>query len=239
MRCEEARLLLQAELDNELDAGRSADLAMHAGDCGDCARLRQELAALSRQVKAAPYHAAPERLRAKLEAKLAPPAAKARWRWREIGTAAGFALAACLALFVLLPRGSDELTAQLVAGHLRSLQAEHLLDVRSSDQHQVKPWFLGRLDYAPPVEEVPGFPLEGGRLDYIGGRPVAALVYRSGHHVINLYVFSDQAAAGARVAQRDGFNLRRWQEGGMVFWAVSDANPDALAAFERAWRAAR
>jgi anti-sigma factor RsiW len=103
----------------------------------------------------------------------------------------------------------------------------------------VKPWFLGRLDYAPPVKEVAGYPLEGGRLDHVAGHAVAALVYRSGQHVINLYVFPGEAMAGPRAAEQDGFNLRRWQEDGMAFWAVSDANPETLAAFERAWRATR
>jgi anti-sigma factor RsiW len=232
MQCEEARLLLQAELDGELDAAGAAPLAAHVQGCAACARERQEMAALSRRLRALPRYAAPAALRAGL--------GQPWWRRRAAtvaaGFAPGFALAAGLAL-AFMPRGED-LSGQLVQGHLRALQANHLLDIAATDQHQVKPWFLGKLDYAPPVREPQGFPLLGGRLDYLGGQAVAALVYRSAEHSINLYVLPEAAAdAGVLIGQRNGFNLRRWRAGGMVLWAVSDVSADGLAAFERAWRA--
>lgn len=232
LRCEEARLLLQAELDGELDAAGAAPLAAHVAGCAACARERAALAALSLRLRALPRHAAP----ARLQAGLRQPWWRGRLGMAAAGFAPGFALAAGLAL-ALLPRGQD-MGAELVQGHLRALQAQHLLDVAASDQHQVKPWFLGKLGYAPPVREPRGFPLLGGRLDYLGGRPVAALVYRSGEHGINLYVLPEAAAAGAATGRRDGFNLRRWQAEGMVFWAVSDLSAEGLAAFEQAWRVA-
>jgi anti-sigma factor RsiW len=232
MQCDEARLLLQAELDGELDAAGAAPLAAHVQGCADCARERQEMASLSRRLRALPRHAAPAGLRAGLR----PPWWQRRAATLAAGFAPGFALAAGLAL-ALLPRRED-LSAQLVQGHLRALQATHLLDVAASDQHQVKPWFLGKLGYAPPVREPQGFPLLGGRLDYLAGRAVAALVYRSGEHSINLYVLPEAAAAGVSTGRRDGFNLRRWGAEGMVLWAVSDLSAEGLVAFERAWRAA-
>jgi anti-sigma factor RsiW len=114
------------------------------------------------------------------------------------------------------------------------LQAAHLTDVQTSDQHVVKPWFNGKLDFAPPVIELKdqGFPLAGGRLDYIGGRAVAAVVYRRGRHVINLFVWPDERGGPGNGRSRDGYGLRHWRAGGLTFWAVSDVNPADLSLFE-------
>lgn len=236
LHCDEARLLAQAELDDELDAGRAAELAAHAANCKDCAQLRQDLSGLSGRLRALPYHRAPDALRARLASNLTPPATAPRRRWLGTGTgfAAGFALAAALAAFAILPRGAPDMTSQLVNAHLRSLQAEHLVDVRSSDQHQVKPWFTGRLDYAPPVREPAGYTLLGGRLDVLEGRPVAALAYRSMQHTINLYVLPGDRGPETS-SQQSGFNLLRWQQDGMTLWAVSDVSLEGLRSFARAW----
>jgi anti-sigma factor RsiW len=133
------------------------------------------------------------------------------------------------------------LAQELAASHVRSLQVDHLTDVASSDQHTVKPWFAGKLDLAPPVVDLTaqGFPLVGGRLDYLDRRPVAALVFRHKQHVINLFVgLPPLMAASAAPVAMQGYNLRFWQDGDFSFWAVSDLNPADLGAFERAWRAA-
>ncbi|MFC5497429.1 anti-sigma factor family protein [Caenimonas terrae] len=176
------------------------------------------------------------------------PASTARsawWRWFPL--AASFACGALLAVSLMASldaaRDADQVEQQVVAGHLRSLMAGHLTDVASSDRHTVKPWFTGKLDYAPPVIDLAdeGFPLIGGRLDYLQQRPVAALVYRKGGHTINVFVLPAPAAAPAATlhAVRQGWQLASWSQGGMRFWAVSDVGRDELAAFVAAMQSAR
>ena len=166
--------------------------------------------------------------------------------WRPLALAASFLLAIVLSSgttwYVTASGRQDQLAQELVASHVRSLQADHLFDVASSDQHTVKPWFDGKLDLSPPVADLAaqGFPLVGGRLDYLDKRPVAALVYRHKQHVINLFVWTQKAAAVAPSppAEIRGYNLRHWREGDFTFWAVSDVETDALDQFEKDFRAA-
>jgi anti-sigma factor RsiW len=173
---------------------------------------------------------------------VAPPPARNRpWRrWFDpvlvFGT--GAATAWLILASVSLPVAPDRVGDEIAASHVRSLMAAHLTDVASTDRHTVKPWFAGKLDFSPPVHDLAaqGYALTGGRLDVIGGRPVAALVYRERDHVINLFVWP--APAGAAGAQsRQGFNLSGWTQAGMQFWAVSDASPQDLQGFAQALRA--
>ena len=152
-----------------------------------------------------------------------------------MGTGVSLALAASL-LFVIAMPGEQAIQQELISGHVRSLLASHLTDVTTSDEHTVKPWFNGKLDASPPVVDLApqGFPLIGGRLDYIHNRVVGALVFKHDQHVINLFVWpiADLKDSGPTSTTREGFNLLHWTCSGMSFWAVSDVNPAALRRFE-------
>jgi anti-sigma factor RsiW len=170
---------------------------------------------------------------------------RASWMsWVPVG--ASFACGALLAVGVLTYRGAsmqaEQFEQQLVAGHVRSLMVAHLTDVTSTDQHTVKPWFTGKLDYAPPVVDLAqeGFPLIGGRLDYLQDRPVAALVYRRRGHTINVFVLpaSDARGAASAPSAHHGYQVAHWEQAGMRFWAVSDIAADEMAKFTVAMKAA-
>jgi anti-sigma factor RsiW len=171
------------------------------------------------------------------------PASRSPRRWRPWwASPLGYGLslsAAALLFFTFLPRESD-ITQQIVGGHIRALQPGHLEDVASSDQHTVKPWFDGRIDFAPPVKDLAAdrFPLRGGRLDYVGGRPVAALVYQRDKHLIDLYVWpaAGDSAHLPTSSQRQGYNVVHWAQDGMNLWAVSDLEAGQLREFAEDWR---
>ncbi len=238
--CEEMRLLVQADVDGELDAAEAARVAVHLDQCEGCAQLQEQLLALSARVRRdAPRYPAPEAIRARI-ANVVPMRRPAqRMVVPGLTFGAGFAMAACVALVMLLPRGGM-LADEVVAAHIRGLQPGHLVDVVSTDQHTVKPWFDGRLPFAPPVKdfEAQGFPLAGGRLDYLAGRTAAVMVYHAGQHLIDLFVWPgvDASARLPASGSRDGYNFQRWSQDGMTLWAVSDVSPDELAAFVKDWQ---
>lgn len=245
-------LLVQAELDGELDAAAAATLAAHRADCPICERAAVQLSAARRLIAGESlYQAMPADLRARIAAQIAAPLRRAagdsRWgvsvlmKWWQsaAGFGVGAACAAALFLLMLTPR-QPELVDQLVASHIRALQPGHLEDVVSTDQHTVKPWFDGRIDFAPPVKDLAAerFPLRGGRLDYLDGRPVAALVYQRDKHLIDLFVWSATpgAAPPPETAERHGYNLVHWTKGGMTLWAVSDLELRQLREFAEDWQ---
>ena len=239
--CSDKALLLHALVDNELDVASVALLQGHVTGCAGCAAELRELQALKSLL-------ADERVRH------APPTA---WRQRAISLidrrerqGRGFApwiaggsiaaVAAGIALVLPPPTATTPLPDELVAGQIRSLQAQHLLDVPTSDRHVVKPWFNGKVDFAPPVVDLAaqGFPLAGGRLDYIGGRTVAAIVYRRRAHIINLFVWPGQSPETPATIRRQGYSLIRWGHGGLIYWAVSDIDPNDLVVFQQQFTAA-
>jgi anti-sigma factor RsiW len=185
------------------------------------------------------YHEAPAGLEQKIRQSLRQEVARPLpWRWMAI--AASVLLVVSGAWNVMLYRSRldpQQLEAgEILSAHVRSLAGTHLLDVPSSDQHTVKPWFNGRLDFAPPVKEVDGFPLLGGRLEYIEGHAVAALIYGHRNHTINLFLWPSTAPNAEATLTRNGYHLESWSAGGMTFWAVSDLNESELRQFMALYR---
>jgi anti-sigma factor RsiW len=225
---------IEAYLDEELDAAQIAEMERHLADCADCSAALAGLREQKRRIQAeAPYYDAPpglerslrEALREEAEHDARPALREMPWRWMAI--AASVLLAASVCWNVLQWRSRtprNDIAEAVLAAHLRSLLGEHLLDVPSSDRHAVKPWFAGRLDFSPEVRDLAaeGFPLAGGRVEYLAGRRVAALIFRRRQHTINLFTWPDVSSGGETRLARDGYNLLQWTEGGMTYWAVSD-----------------
>ena len=247
MNCEEAGVLLHALIDSELDAGHAREVEAHAAFCARCAA---ELATYREQRQAMQgntlRYTAPASLRASIDRVVPAPAAQPSRRSLLKGLAFGSvttAAAAAGVTFVIVERDTDRrILSDAVSAHLRSLQAEHLIDVASSDRHTVKPWFNGRIDLAPPVIDLTaqGFTLIGGRLDYIDGKPVASIVYRRRVHVINLFVMQGLGSAlpAPKLTVVQGFNILRWTDQGLNLMAVSDLAQDELEEFETKFEAA-
>jgi len=240
--CPDKIELLQAYFDGELDAANAQALEAHLTTCPGCSAALDELRMLrARFADPALRERAPEHLRRRVEAILqaegSGPSRRAGTRALPWGLSAGFgAIAAALATVAVLP-SAGALETQLVADHVRSTLGTRLVDVETSDRHTVKPWFNGKVDFAPPVVDLAGagFPLQGGRLEYLDGRRVAALVYRRNKHIINLFVWPQET--GLRLpalgGSDDGYAIVHWTDGGLQFWAVSDVDRRDLEAFSR------
>jgi anti-sigma factor RsiW len=244
MNCQQAKPLIGPYADGELEAAAILELEKHIHDCSACATAWRNLQNLKKALNQdALYFTAPAGLRQRIKSELPSPKRvvppRPAWSWNWLTTALSGACAVCLALLFLVtqirPSAEQQLAQELVSSHVRSLMASHVTDVASTDQHTVKPWFNGRLDFSPPVKNLAAqeFPLIGGRLDYLGGRSVAALVFQRHKHIINLFVWpakmEDSRATPVRPSQ--GYNLIHWSEAGMVFWAVSDLNAKELMEF--------
>jgi anti-sigma factor RsiW len=239
--CELTQTVLHGYLDGELDAARAADFERHLISCAACvAALEAHESLRSSLLHARLYERAPIALRQKLQGQLGAPSRPsvmpmrnpASWRW--LAVAATFLLAVFLGWRLLpLLRGNHEtaLASAIVDAHLRSLQPGHLEDVQSTDQHTVKPWFDGKLDFAPPVHDFvnAGFPLQGGRLDVVHGRTVAVLVYARRKHLVNVFVWpttepDSEPLSGSQL----GYHWIDWRKAGMEMCAVSDVTPADL-----------
>jgi anti-sigma factor RsiW len=192
---------------------------------------------------------APADLRANIRAAISPARTASPFWWQrlqwpqvaQLGGAFACGILVSLALTRLIPQldAPDRMAEEVVASHVRSMMVAHLSDVVSTDQHTVKPWFAGKLDFSPPVHDLAkdGFELVGGRLDYIGRRPVAAMVYRRNQHVINVFIWPVSTESPIRPPQsRQGFNITGWADAGMQFWAVSDISADELKTFAQLLR---
>jgi len=242
--CHETQRWLSGYLDGELDLVNAVTIEDHLKTCPRCAQAYASQQALQAAIRGSKFYApAPIALQKRIQtsvrqaSNVAPVRRLMRWPWYSVA-----ATLACVAVLVwglgrgwLAPAADDRLAAVVLDAHVRSLMTDHLIDVVSSDRHTVKPWFAGKLDFSPTVDDLAsqGYPLTGGRLDYLDGRPVAALVYQRQRHIINLFSWPAPQAGDTPAASevRQGYNQIHWTQAGMTYWAVSDLNVDELLAF--------
>lgn len=247
MTCELTQTVLHGYLDGELDAARAADFERHLVSCPECVTALEAQESLHSSIqRAGLYERAPASLRQKMQAELGartrssvtPIRNPAPWRWLAI--AATLLLAISLG-WRLLPglrgtTGQTAIASAIVDAHLRSLQPGHLEDVQSTDQHTVKPWFDGKIDFAPPVHDFvsEGFPLQGGRLDVVAGRNVAVLIYARRKHLINVFVWpTTKPDSAPQSGSQLGYHWLQWRKSGMELYAISDVSPEDLAELQR------
>jgi anti-sigma factor RsiW len=222
MSCQETELLIHGYLDNELDLANSLEIERHLEECAACAHAWEQQLELRQALRTmAPRYRAPASLRRRFEGRPRAP-------WLTMAAAAAVIVGA-IGLWSL-PRAIHGDEQELAAAHIRSLMANHLADVPSTDQHTVKPWFSGKLDFSPVVKDFAdrGFRLTGGRLDYLGGRTVAALVYQRRQHVINVFTWPAAADRSPKTTARQGYNIVTWARSGMAYSLISDLNAREL-----------
>src|ERR1700723_4244247 len=235
MICDRAGAVVHGYFDNELDAAGAAEFEFHLEHCSECVYALEDLESLHSSMGLAQlYERAPGTLRKRILASLGPEVPVAAfpsrtvWRWLAFAVAILLATYASWRVTSLGRSGSYDgvLAAEIVDAHLRSLQPGHLTDVISTDQHTVKPWFDGKLDFSPPVQDFAndGFPLQGGRLDVVGGRTVAALVYGRRKHFVSVFIWpTTEKDEAAHTGSQQGYNWINWRKNGMEFYAVTDA----------------
>ncbi len=256
MNCDDSKPLLHAWLDRELDPGRSLEMEQHLKLCRACLRESQSFESLrSLLAVRATYHAAPRALVRDVRSALrtavlreTPLSVRLRDRfgelnWWRVGASLTTGGMLVLLALLLVNRPSDEQlwTEAVVAAEVRSLMPNHLTDVASPDQHTVKPWFNGKLDYTPPVVELAdkGFPLVGGRLDFLRDHRMACLVYKTGNHFINVFIWPTSSGnTPEKSLTRRGYHIVHWVQSGMDCWAVSDVKIGQVQEFSRLFRAA-
>jgi len=252
MRCAECRESLSALIDGELDPSAAADVRAHFADCADCRREHDVLVDTSRLLKEGLVrHTAPDVLKARLRSSLAQsrpfvePLERRTRSWITLA-AAGVAIAifsSGITLGVARQAARPSAGDEVLSSHLRSLMPGHLTDVASTNQHNVKPWFNGRVDFSPSVPNLDslGFPLLGGRLDYVNNRPVAVVVYGRREHKISVYSWPSAGGIGTPVSPASsdvrGYHMLTWTADGLTYWAVSDLNRDELRDFVREFTA--
>jgi anti-sigma factor RsiW len=244
MNCSNTQNLIDAYVDRELDLERNLEIERHLEDCALCSQACEDHQALRDAISASSlYFKSSANLRKRVQSSLRK-ASRAETA-RNFVPSRWLTLAASLATVVVVtwsvihvfsvPSSDDLLTHEVLSSHQRSLMANHLADVSSSDQHTVKPWFAGKVDFSPPVEDLTkqGFPLIGGRLDYLENRPVAALVYQRHKHVINLFIWpsASESDVPTKAVSRQGYNLFHWTQSHMTYWASSDLDKSELQEF--------
>lgn len=250
MNCEQSRPLIDPYADGELDTSSVIEMERHLRSCPACSLELRNLQMLKNAIKQdALYFTAPPELKRNLvrELRIQTETDPARNLWNWLSFATIGAAIVCLAILLTItfnrPSDQERLAQELVSCHVRSLITNHAMDVASSDKHTVKPWFAGKLNFSPPVEDLSaqGFPLIGGRLDYVDGHTVAALVYQRHKHFINLFIWPSKETGSSEIPlpSIQGFNLIHWSAGGMTFWAISDVNVKELLEFSKTWAEAK
>jgi anti-sigma factor RsiW len=236
MSCRETKPLLNAYVDGELDTAGSLAVETHMRGCTSCLSEVEKLHALASAIEngslrfKAPAHLKRTIQGAIREANPQPKASLFSWRWASALASVVLVTALAWTVTTHWARSSEEtaLVNDIVSSHVRSMLANHVTDVASSDQHTVKPWFSGKLNYSPPTKDLTeqGFRLVGGRLDYLENHPVAALVYQRNQHFINLFVWPSSNTGIGQEEQlaRQGYNLIHWTQAGMTYWLISELN---------------
>jgi anti-sigma factor RsiW len=224
-------------MDGELDVVRSLEIEQHLQTCSVCSPIYEQNKVLQGAMRTGSlYFKAPPHLQKHIQSSLrqannSKPVPRIV-RWRPLGIVAALVVLIVISWSLVrifsIPSPNDLLTQEVVSSHVRSLMANHLVDVASSDQHTVKPWFDGKLDFSPPVVDLvsQGYPLIGGRLDYLDNRAVAALVYRRNKHIINLFIWPSASSSNGETNSMtlQGYYVFSWTQSGMTYWAVSDLN---------------
>jgi len=245
MNCNEVEILLHGLVDNEVSGGQAYRIKTHVEICERCAaqlRLHRTMRAIMSKTDL--RFAAPPALRPRIRAMLAAAGATSRrtlFKGIVLGSALCAAVAALLMIAVIRSDQDQVIVSDVVSAHLRSLQAEHLTDLQASDERAVKPWFENRLGVAPPVPDLSsqGFSLIGGRIDYVLGKAVAAIVYRRSDHVINVFVAQGaDAPRSVRVDSMQGYNVEIWSNKGLNLCAVADLSAEELEEFRRRFETA-
>jgi len=230
-------LQVQAYLDGELDAVAAASIEQHLETCAECAEVRAGIVAIRKAMRGqATYHHAGAALRGRISKALrggtiSAVAGLGRRFWSgALSGAVATALAASLIVYVMAPSAQDQIASDVISAHLRSLMGTHLIDVASSNQHTVKPWFDGHADVSPPVADYgeDGFKLVGGRVDYVHGERAAVVVYRYGQHVVNVFTWKNDGIAKPGMKNLNGFRMLAWRSGDLFYCAVSDMAPAEL-----------
>jgi anti-sigma factor RsiW len=252
MNCTHSQQLIECYADGELDAVTSASVETHLEYCAACQRMLERLSSLRVLVKEAiPCQAAPEslanRIRSSVKSVDSPPARSSPrwWEWlKPAALVAATAAVTWVATLQFTQSSQKQVLAQeVISSHARAAITGHLADIDSSERHTVKPWLSSKLDFSPPVPDLAsaGFPLTGGRLDYIGRRPVAVLIYQRRKHVIDLFVWPEREAhtATTETLSQQGYQIVNWNERGMSFWAVSDLNAAELKTFALTYSSAK
>jgi anti-sigma factor RsiW len=234
---DELQELIHPYADGELDIVSARELEKHLGECVECRTLEQQVRTLSAALQqSGARHRAPGGLRRRVRRAFRQESrTTGAGFWIPLAVAAGAIVLMMLAVVRRPASGQRDIADELVADHVRSLLATHLVDIASSNQHAVKPWFDGKVDFAPDVRDLAaeGFPLVGGRLEYLDNRTAVALVYDRHKHPVNLFVLpgSGEDDVNLNASKRRGYNLLHWRRGGLDYWAVSDLNSLELQQF--------